>query len=84
MCDAGSVYDGPCSAELFVGELTPRDKMQLETRCVTCMLRADVLICYRFLFALHLLFFFAGVPCAGRANILVRAVQSHRLFSDRC
>ena len=33
MCEASSRYEGPCSSELFVGEMTPEEKAQTEIRC---------------------------------------------------
>jgi CPW-WPC domain-containing protein len=36
LCLAASSYQGPCSSELFVGELTSQDKAKIEVRCSIC------------------------------------------------
>ena len=36
VCEASGSYMGPCSLELFVGELTPEEKAQMEARLGLC------------------------------------------------
>ena len=36
MCQAADEYNGPCSTELYVSELTSQDKAKIEVRCDLC------------------------------------------------